>query len=84
MEPAIKRGQRVFVKPIPTEHIKVGDIITFYVGTNMTVTHRVIEIVESESTYDGPWFVTKGDANTQADEHKPDAKNVVGKVILIL
>lgn len=81
MEPKIKVGGVVIVNKIPTESLKVGDVITFTSSDdqNMTVTHRLVEIKDQE---DGKVFLTRGDANQSNDigEVRPD--QVKGKVLL--
>lgn len=68
MHPAIEKGHAVIVNSVPNESLKVGDVITFR-ATNqdnaVTVTHRVLEL-PSEAT--SGRFITKGDANSSADE----------------
>ena len=43
MEPEYSVGEAVFVKPVAPQDIKVGDAITFRLGTDseLTATHRV-------------------------------------------
>lgn len=74
MEPTIKTGSIVVVKPEKT--YKVGDIITFRDSTQpqITVTHRIFEA-------SGSAYITKGDANKTADTQERLKQNVLGKVI---
>lgn len=78
MAPKIGMGSLIFVKTFPD--YKIGDIVTFKAGKN-TVTHRIVEKKESggEITY-----LTKGDANEEADAEETPAKNVVGKTFFTL
>lgn len=69
MEPKIKTGSLVFIRPVDTSKIAVNDVIAF-VGegapgqTGPLTTHRVVEIVRGS---DGIRFRTKGDANPTPD-----------------
>jgi signal peptidase I len=66
MEPAIHTGSVAIDVPIAAKDVKVGDIITFVRPDNQNelVTHRVIIIETGPS---GRQWVTRGDANSQAD-----------------
>ncbi len=77
MEPAIKTGGVIMVKPIA--EYQVGDIVTYQYGRyarNLT-THRIIE-----RTYNG--FVTKGDNNNAADINPVSQEQILGKVFLTI
>ncbi|MEG0328864.1 MAG: signal peptidase I [Longicatena sp.] len=75
MEPAYHVGSLVFVKETKPADIKVGDAITFKIGTGDTVvTHRVIEIDKENNA-----FKTKGDNNNVADGGSVAYNNVMGK-----
>ncbi len=79
MEPELKVGGVVVTRPVEPEEIRAGDIITFYSPLNERLTsHRVIA-VEQASAFQ---FLTKGDANGDADPVVVPAQNVVGKVCL--
>jgi signal peptidase len=77
MEPAIKTGSVVVVKP--ADSYKTGDVITFSdKGKDRTTTHRVTDAeVVSGKTY----YITKGDANNAEDSSKVSENKVVGKVL---
>lgn len=76
MEPALPVGGVVFIKPAQPADIGIGDIIAYRLGEWLT-SHRVIDIVSSSE----PSFITKGDANEDADLSPVPASSVVGKVI---
>jgi len=77
MQPVLKTGGIVVVKPVNAATIKVGDIITFRSGGAGTfITHRVIEVQETPLT-----FRTKGDANKDADTFIVPAQSVVGRAV---
>ena len=77
MEPAIKTGSIVIVKPALT--YQVGDVITFGAvsKTKIPTTHRIIEIRRQGGR---PVYVTKGDANEGEDAQEVPARRVIGKV----
>lgn len=75
MEPEIPVGSLVFVKETPPEEIPEGEIIAFRSGGSVTV-HRAVQnkVVEGE-------FVTKGDANSDADPASVSYRQVIGLVV---
>ncbi len=66
-----------------SKEIKVGDVITFIssssISKGMTVTHRVVEVLETEN---GVAYKTKGDNNLSPDSAPAEYDKVIGKVIL--
>lgn len=78
MEPAIRTGGLVII--IPASSYQVGDVITFGKDTKTQIptTHRIIE-VEDEGI--SQRFITKGDANEDADPTATRLSDVSGKVI---
>jgi signal peptidase len=72
MEPALKVGGLILCRQVPVEEVEVGDIIGFNTPGGQKVTHRVIEITESDGKR---WFRTKGDANEDPD---PDVFTIPG------
>ncbi len=76
MEPEYPVGSVIYVKEIDPEQIKVGDVITFSLGTGAkeALTHRVEEIRTKEQQ-----FITKGDANKIADIEPVSFSSVIGK-----
>lgn len=76
MEPAIKTGSLVFVRP--SEEYDVGDAITFNkINTREPVTHRINQIEEAEGI---KIYTTKGDANDTKDLDKILGGQIIGKV----
>lgn len=75
MEPAISTGSLVVVKP--SAYYTKGDVITFGKDTKTDVptTHRIIEVKSDGS------FVSKGDANEEADPNPVARRDVIGKVL---
>jgi signal peptidase len=80
MEPKIKVGGVVIVNKVPTESLKVGDVITFTSSDDptMTVTHRLMEIKEKDGK---TVFSTRGDANQSNDIGEVSPDQVKGKVL---
>ena len=78
MEPSIKTGAVVVVKPV--EKYQIGDVITFkdVFKTEVPVTHRIVEIKVIEGKYH---YLTKGDANDNNDPKEVSETDVVGKVL---
>ena len=77
MEPAIKTGSIVVIKPV--ESYKIGDIITFGKNSSGTpTTHRIenIEVIEGRVLY-----TTKGDANNAPDTKTVTERDIIGKVL---
>jgi len=78
MEPALPVGSVAFVRPVDSEAVAVGDIITYHPQASPDfVTHRVVEVVREGGSLS---FVTKGDANDEPDNYIVPADNVVGTV----
>jgi signal peptidase len=79
MKPALKVGSMVITRPVETQDISVGDIITYYSPLNEELTsHRVIGVETGSSL----GFRTKGDANEEPDDLIVPAENVVGIICL--
>ena len=78
MEPAIKTGSVVIVKPV--DRYEVGDIVTFGKDDrdNIPTTHRILDVrvVAGETR-----FVTKGDANDDRDGRELTESSIIGKVL---
>lgn len=53
------------------------DDIVMYTTSNVSVTHRIVEVVEHG-------FITKGDANNTVDEQAVVEEQIIGKVVCIL
>lgn len=67
MEPEIRAGSLVVVRPTEPEEIGVGSIVTFQLrsGEPTAVTHRVVK--QGLDNDDRPVFLTEGDANNAPD-----------------
>ena len=80
MEPTYHVGSIIYVKPVETSEIKVGDPITFVMNEQLTVaTHRVVRIDAENSA-----FYTKGDANEDPDASPVHFNNLLGKPVFTI
>ena len=78
MEPAFPVNCLCFVnRNIPLEEISVGDVISFSMGNDTVVTHRVTSISGKE-------YTTKGDANLTEDSAPVTEGNYIGKIIFMI
>ena len=78
MEPAIPVQSVCFVNEnFPLEKIAVGEVISFQLGENTLVTHRVVSIKDGE-------YTTRGDANSMEDASPVTAANYIGKTVLVI
>lgn len=78
MEPAIKAGSLIFVKP-GTDY-EVGEIITRRAEEpGVTITHRIVSKEDIEGQIA---FETKGDSNETSDGKKFTKEGILGKVFL--
>ena len=80
MEPVFQTGSVVYVKTVDPDELQVDDIITYKLD-NVTVTHRIIELVKDENNSDVIGFRTKGDANQAADNGMVLKENVIGEAV---
>lgn len=83
MEPTISEGDVIIVEEVKDlEDLEEGDIITFHTVIDMKSvinTHRIVEITEEGDMIQ---FITKGDANEEADLSVVGSGNVIGKYSL--
>ena len=77
MAPSIPVGSMVFAKETSFDDLKEGDVITYMISDDETVTHRITDIDDDDKK-----ITTKGDANDNEDAKRVSYDNVVGKVIL--
>jgi len=78
MEPAIKMGSIVMVKPV--DDYKINDVISFgeITRTKAPTTHRIYDMkVEGGE----PIYITKGDVNNAPDTGEIKKEDIVGKVL---
>ncbi len=79
MQPLLDEGDMIFVKPIGTNEVETGDVITFWTQEEVLVTHRVVAIVQEEDG--GVGYKTKGDANDIEDHELVAGEQLVGKLV---
>lgn len=75
MEPHIPVGSLIYVETAQPEAVADGEIIAFQSGESV-VTHRVVENRQLEGE-----FVTKGDANQEADPEPVPYAGLIGRVV---
>lgn len=73
MEPEYPVGSLIYVKDVEPSEIKVGDVITYVLPSEIPSTHRVIRIDAANQH-----FYTKGDANEIEDGAPVHFKNLIG------
>lgn len=81
MEPAIHTGSIVITEVANPSQLKVGDVISYTMKNDetVTVTHRLVSVSRKSGSY---IFRTKGDANKTADLDDISQNRLKGKVIL--
>lgn len=79
MTPTLNPGDIAIIISVPSQTIKIGDIIQYYTA-DMTVIHRVIDTYRAGGTR---WFITKGDANTEPDD-PVNQNQVIGKSVFTI
>ena len=75
MEPNLPTGSVIYAKPV--QNYSKGDIIAFK-QADRTVTHRIVDVKDTKT------FVTKGDANTIADNDPVSSDKIIGKQVFFL
>ena len=79
MKPALGIGEVIGLEKVEFKEVEVGDVIGFKLeGMDTPVSHRVIEIVETE---EGIGFLTKGDANEEPDSWVVRPENLAGRMM---
>ncbi len=81
MEPEYPTGSIVYVKEVDANTLTVGDVITFQLSDGVCGTHRIIDIVEENGTFQ---FKTKGDANDVEDSGYVSSEDIVGKAVFCI
>ena len=77
------KGDLIIVQKIDIQDIKVGDIITFSPDRDgkVSLTHRVVDILDHVNEIKGTFFITKGDANAGNDVAPISAERIIGKKV---
>lgn len=81
METEIPQGSLIVTRHVDPASLEVGDDITYMVSSTTTITHRIIEIMETYADTGERAFITQGVCNAEPDKDPVAAVNVVGKVI---
>lgn len=77
MSPELNKGDVVFVKEVPFDELKKGDVVTvaFKVNDGTTYTHRIVSI-----DYDKKEISTAGDVTGLVDQENATAEQIMGRV----
>ena len=78
MKSTIDIGDLIIIKDIDASKLKLNDIVAYKVTEKTIVTHRIVNVINSES---GVCFETKGDSNNVKDDNLVCSDRVVGKYI---
>lgn len=73
-------GDMILVQMTQPEDLEIGDVITFGVGEDSFLTHRLVETMTELNDQEGLFFRTKGDANEHPDP-PISSEQVLGKVV---
>ena len=84
MQSEIPKGAFILVRRTDPGDLRIGDDITFVRGRGVTVTHRIVGIVEDFEGNGARGFQTKGVSNVNPDKEIVRGEDVMGKVILVL
>lgn len=84
MEPNYHVGSLIYVREVDYKQLKAGDVITFMIDENTTVTHRIVEVIPDDNEPETLRFMTKGDANGEADGGLVHYKNIIGTPIFTI
>lgn len=77
MQPLIRDGDVLLVRPVDSGTVQVGDVVLFHGGPGHVLVHRVIRV---QVTRQGRWFTVQGDALSQPDGDIPES-HVFGCVV---
>ena len=80
MEPGLPPGTLIIVRPVATEALRIGDVVTYQMVANdaKVVTHRIISItLHSDGSRS---FIVKGDNNSAPDDDPVLAEQVQGRL----
>lgn len=84
MEPSYRLGSVIYVKETEISELQIGDVITFRVEDDITVTHRIVGLSPDAHESSDFCFQTKGDANDLPDGEFVEAERIVGKAIFTI
>jgi signal peptidase I len=77
MEPVFQAGSIILINTQSEPPYQAGDVVMFSQAnqTEMNVTHRIIDVTESEG---GRYYQTKGDNNAVPDQELITSENILG------
>ena len=75
MEPTIAVGQSVRVRAIPSQELRVGDVVVYEGNEGAYIMHRIVLIAPSRK-----WFLHIGDAPTGAGPRRALMASILGRV----
>ena len=81
MEPAYHTGSVIYVKPVESTDLEVGDVITYKIPGNNIATHRIVEVVSENGTTQ---YRTKGDANEVIDGSPVNYQDIIGTPVFTI
>lgn len=81
MEPDYPTGSIVYVGKADASELKIGDVITFQLGSGAKATHRIIDIIPDQTDPNILRFKTKGDANEHPDHGLVESNKIIGRVL---
>ncbi|MCL1849465.1 MAG: signal peptidase I, partial [Clostridiales bacterium] len=84
MQSEIPKGSFILVRQTDPGELQIGDTITFMRDRSVTVTHKIVGIVEAMEEGEARGFQTKGVNNANPDKEIVRGENVIGKVVLVI
>lgn len=84
MEPQYRTGSLLYVRKPDLSSLAAGDVITFKMGSDIIVTHRISEILPDENDPSGFYCITKGDANPTPDANPVHSSSIIGEAVFAL
>lgn len=76
-------GDIIIVKSATYDQVNVNDIITYRVGEDANLTHRLVKKADQLEGKEGQFVITKGDANNSNDP-PISAERIVGKTLFVI
>ena len=81
MQREIPQGSVVLVQQTDPALLRRGDVITFFIDAERTVTHEIVEVLYNYEGEGETVFQTQGVENPRPDEELVYAPNIIGKVV---
>ena len=80
MEPEYHVGSLIYVRKTSPNELENNMPITYTMNNGVVVTHRIIEVIEDENTGEVK-YITKGDANDDADGTPVTFDRIIGRPV---